>query len=137
METLRATARLVTTLMHGMAFGEMSMLCPGLPRTKTIRTETICEVYAITYNDFNQMLELFPGFARDMRKLAVERGLTAKMLKDLPAEPVELSQDGNTQNIAKEDMELDEKKRQKDTMRRLDRQLVAVADMLRSLTRRT
>ena len=127
-------ARLVTTLMHGMAFGEMSMLCPGLPRTKTIRTETICEVYAITYNDFNQMLELFPNFARDMRKLAVERGLTEKMLQDLPAEPIEISPNGNTRI---EETDLDVKKRQKDTMRRLDRQLVAVADMLRALTRRT
>jgi len=80
------------------------------------------------------MLELFPNFARDMRKLAVERGLTEKMLQDLPAEPIEISPNGNTRI---EETDLDVKKRQKDTMRRLDRQLVAVADMLRTLTRRT
>ena len=45
-------AKLVATLTSGMAFGEMSMLCPGLPRTKTIRTETIVEIYSISYNDF-------------------------------------------------------------------------------------
>ena len=52
--------RQVALLNAGMAFGEMAMLCPGLPRTKTIRTETICEVYSLTYHDFHQMMELFP-----------------------------------------------------------------------------
>ena len=132
-------AKNIATLTSGMAFGEMSMLCPGLPRTKTIKTETIVECYAISYNDFNQMLELFPGFSRDMRKLAIERGLTAKMLNALPAHPEDVSEESldKLDSMSLEELEKKNIKVQQDMMKRLDRQLVSVTDMLRSLKRRT
>ena len=110
------------------------MLCPGLPRTKTIRTETICEVYSLTYHDFHQMLELFPNFSNHMRKLAVERGLSEQMLASLPKP----QQDVSAQNAGAKRIEQEEQLAEAIyTMNRLDRQLVAIADTLRTLHRRT
>ena len=56
------------------------------------------------------------------------------MLKALPAEPVELNQYSKQEPEVTEE---GERKNMKDTMRRLDRQLVAVSDVLRTLSRRT
>jgi CRP-like cAMP-binding protein len=110
------------------------MLCPGLPRTKTIRTETICEVYSLTYHDFHQMLELFPKFSKHMRQLAVERGLSEQMLVSLPKLQKDVSETNLDAKAADQEEQMTEAIY---TMNRLDRQLVAIADTLRTLHRRT
>merc|ERR1712196_327668 len=94
------TEKQVALLNAGMAFGEMAMLCPGLPRTKTIRTETICELYSLTYHDFHQMLELFPKFANEMRKLAMDRGLSEQMIATIP-KPGERNDESGRVNCTK------------------------------------
>ena len=129
--------RQVALLNAGMAFGEMAMLCPGLPRTKTIRTETICELYSLTYHDFHQMMELFPNFAKDMRKLAVDRGLSEEMLANLPKIPSDVTKTNLETNVVKEKTQQEQLEEAIYQMNRLDRQLVAIADTLRTLHRRT
>ena len=120
------TEKQVALLNAGMAFGEMAMLCPGLPRTKTIRSKTICELYSLTYHDFHQMLELFPKFSSEMRKLATDRGLSKEMIATIPKP-----------GVHQEESEKDQLHEAIVTMNRLDRQLVAIADTLRTLHRRT
>ena len=67
------------------------------------------------------MLELFPKFSSEMRKLARDRGLSKEMLASLPKP-----------GVHQEESEKDQLHEAIVTMNRLDRQLVAIADTLRT-----
>ncbi len=71
-----------------------------------------------------------------MRKLAIERGLSEQMLAALP----KLQKDVSDTNLDEGAKAFDQQEQMADaisTMNRLDRQLVAIADTLRTLHRRT
>ena len=83
------------------------------------------------------MMELFPNFAKDMRKLAVDRGLSEEMIANLPKISSDVKKTNLETNVVKEKNQQEQLEEAIYQLNRLDRQLVAIADTLRTLHRRT
>jgi voltage-gated potassium channel len=59
----------VATLSDGDFFGEMALLS-SRPRANTVRATDYCNMYSLRREEFDRVLEDFPGFAAQVRKVA-------------------------------------------------------------------
>ncbi|XP_021712540.1 uncharacterized protein LOC5563918 [Aedes aegypti] len=72
-------------LIDGAHFGEMSVLNKGNQRTATIEALENCEIYRLTYESFQKLIEPHPHLLLGMHKLAEER--VAKAERDRQSLP--------------------------------------------------
>ncbi|HMB01277.1 MAG TPA: ion transporter [Spirochaetota bacterium] len=60
------------TLTEGSYFGEMALL-KSSPRNKTIKTADYCNLYKLTKENFDKLLQDYPAFARDIQETIKQR----------------------------------------------------------------
>jgi ABC-type multidrug transport system fused ATPase/permease subunit len=77
--------RRANTLNEGDYFGEMALLA-GEPRTATVRTTTLTELYSLDQRDFKLLLDREPEFRKGvMETVAARRAALASLRTQLPA----------------------------------------------------
>ena len=62
----------LTTLAEGDNFGEVALLSEGR-RNATVRAREFCDLYSLDRKSFLEVLELFPEFAEEIRRVAAAR----------------------------------------------------------------
>jgi voltage-gated potassium channel len=60
------------TLTSGQFFGEIALLL-STPRTATVRARVYCDLYVLDKDTFDNILQRYPRFAKDVEQLAEER----------------------------------------------------------------
>jgi voltage-gated potassium channel len=65
-------SQVVATLSDGNFFGEMALLT-SRPRSNTVRALDYCNLYTLDREKFDEVLENFPDFAADVRRIADDR----------------------------------------------------------------
>ncbi len=65
-------SRVVAVLKDGDFFGELALLT-SQPRSASIRAVDYCDLYSLDKQSFDQVLEHFPTFAEEVRKIAERR----------------------------------------------------------------
>ncbi len=60
------------TLTSGQFFGEIALLL-SMPRTATVRSKVYCDLYVLDKDTFNNILQRYPRFAKDVEQLAESR----------------------------------------------------------------
>lgn len=62
----------IATLTDGDFFGEFALL-DSEPRSNTVVAREYCNLYSLGRESFNQVLDDFPEFAAEVRRIAEER----------------------------------------------------------------
>lgn len=65
-------AEVIATLGDGSFFGELALLT-SRPRSNTVRAVNYCNLYALNRESFERVLDEFPEFAAEVRRVAEER----------------------------------------------------------------
>lgn len=60
------------TLTSGQFFGEIALLL-SMPRTATVKARVYCDLYVLDKDTFDNILQRYPSFARNVEQLADER----------------------------------------------------------------
>lgn len=71
-EVLDVAGNIISTLKDGEFFGEIGLLM-SIPRTATVKTKTLCDLFVLHRNDFVRILNEHPQFADVITRLAQER----------------------------------------------------------------
>jgi CRP-like cAMP-binding protein len=79
----RLVERRINTLNQGDYFGEMALLA-GEPRTATVRTTTLTELYSLDQRDFKLLLDREPEFRKGvMETVAARRTALASLRAEI------------------------------------------------------
>ena len=117
---------ILTQLFQGLSFGELSMLDPYRKRKNSVRTRTVCELYAMSITDFKLLVESFPNFAKIVRKIAHSK----KIKYSLDHYNIGLGEEDDEAHMNQE-VSLDDK------LEHLDRQVKVICENVRRLTIQT
>ena len=71
-EVIDAAGKVISTLKDGDFFGEIGLIM-SIPRTATVRTKTLCDLFVLHRSDFVHILNDHPQFAETITKVARER----------------------------------------------------------------
>ena len=71
-EVIDDAGNVISTLEDGEFFGEIGLLM-SIPRTATVRTKTLCDLFVLHRSDFIHILNDHPQFAETITKVAKER----------------------------------------------------------------
>jgi glucose-6-phosphate 1-dehydrogenase len=71
-EVIDDAGNVISTLKDGEFFGEIGLLM-SIPRTATVRTKTLCDLFVLHRSDFIHILNDHPQFAETITKVARER----------------------------------------------------------------
>lgn len=74
---LFSLSKTVATLNPGDCFGEMALLSRA-PRSATVSCEAEAKLFVLLADNFDQVLEENPAFAKEIKQLAAERGFELK-----------------------------------------------------------
>ena len=81
-EVLDDAGNVISTLQDGEFFGEIGLLM-SIPRTATVKTKTLCDLFVLHRNDFVRILSEHPPFADVIARVARERYEVILTLEDL------------------------------------------------------
>ena len=71
-EVIDDAGNVISTLEDGEFFGEIGLLM-SIPRTATVRTKTLCDIFVLHRSDFVHILNDHPQFAETITKVARKR----------------------------------------------------------------
>lgn len=71
-EILTAEGTHIASLHEGAVFGEMALISDG-PRSATARCLSYCDLYALSKNEFNRIVEAYPDFREHLNQVMVDR----------------------------------------------------------------
>lgn len=71
-EVLDYVGNVINTLADGEFFGEIGLLM-SIPRTATVKTKTLCDLFVLHRSDFTRILNEHPKFADVIIRVARER----------------------------------------------------------------
>lgn len=117
---------IVTEIGPGLSFGEINIIDPFHARNNSIRTKTICELYTLTHHDFRILLEAFPTFGNEVKKVADRKHLSFTLDHYHEAREMELHEGNHV-----DDVPVNEK------LKYIDRQLKTVMEGIRRLEKAT
>ena len=97
-----------------------------MKRQNSVRTRTVCELYAMSITDFKLLVESFPNFAKVVRKIAHSK----KIKYSLDHYNIGLGEEDDEAHMNQE-VSLDDK------LEHLDRQVKVICENVRRLTIQT
>ena len=76
-DIVMGNGEVATSLSDGSYFGEICLLT-NARRVASVRAETYCNVFSLSVDHFNAVLETYPLMRRTMESVAAERSETAQ-----------------------------------------------------------
>ena len=86
-DIVMSNGEVATSLSDGSYFGEICLLT-NARRVASVRAETYCNVFSLSVDHFNMVLEMYPLMRRTMESIAAERlNKIGKQNPQLPQKP--------------------------------------------------